>query len=255
MNTGVFVGYVQSSSAPVTQYDGILTLGEESNVTVQYTDQFDPTDVSTGGSLVDPFGVVFSSNDGALLDGAIVSILDSSGSPANVFGDDGVSTYPNTVVTGGSATDSGGTIVNFPAGGYRFPRLAPGDYQLVVIAPSGFEGPSTVSAANLQLLPGAPYSLDTDASFASVFTLQAGPPLHVDIPLDALTSILVINKAASKDTAAIGDFVQYTLTLDNVDTNPAGSADNVVITDVLPVGCVIKMVRFVLMVWQEITQR
>jgi len=236
VDTGVFIGYVQSSSTPVTQYDGIITLGGESNVTVQYTDQFDPADISTDGSLVDPFGVVFSSNDGALLDGAIVSILDSNGNAANVFGDDGVSTYPNTVVTGGSATDSGGTVVSFPSGGYRFPRLAPGNYQLVVTAPAGFEGPSTVGVANLQLLPDAPYSLDTDASFASVFTLLAGPPLHVDIPLDALTSVLVINKAVSKDTAAIGDFVQYTLTLDNIDTNPAGSADNVIITDVLPVG-------------------
>jgi len=124
VDTGIFVGYVQSSSTPVTQFDGLLSLGEETTVTVQYTDQFDPTDVSTGGSLVDPFGVVFSSNDGTLLDGAIVSILDSSGNAANVFGDDGVSTYPNTVVTGGSATDSGGTVVNFPEGDCRFTIFA-----------------------------------------------------------------------------------------------------------------------------------
>ncbi|HHJ35863.1 MAG TPA: DUF11 domain-containing protein, partial [Gammaproteobacteria bacterium] len=236
VDTGIFIGYVQSSSDPVSQFDGILTLGAESNVTVQYTDQFDPTDVSTSGSLVDPFGVVFSSSDGTLLDGAIVTLLDSSGNPANVFGDDGISTYPNTVVTGGSATDSGGTVVNFPTGSYRFPRVAPGDYRIAVTAPSGFEGPSTVGVADLQILPGAPYALDTKASFSTVFTLQAGPPLHVDIPLDALTSVLVIDKAASKDTAAIGDFVQYTLTLSNVDTNPAGSANGVLISDILPVG-------------------
>ncbi len=234
LDTGVFIAYIQSSSTPVSPFDGVLTLGEETNVTVQYTDQFDPTDTSTGGSLVDPFGVIFSSIDGTLLDGAIVSIIDLAGNPASVFGDDGASTYPATVVTGGSATDSGGTIYNFPTGGYRFPRLAPGAYRLVVTPPSGFDGPSNVSIANLQTLPGAPYALDINASFAGVFTLVVGPPLHVDIPLDVLTSYLVIDKTASKDTAAVGDFVQYTLTLNNTDTNT--TANNVVITDTLPIG-------------------
>ncbi len=234
IDTGVFIGYVQSSSTPASHYDGILTLGEESNVTVQYTDQYDPADTSTGGSLVDPFGVLFSSVDGTLLDGAVVSILDSTGNPASVFGDDGVSVYPATIVSGGSATDSGGTIYNFPAGGYRFPRLAPGDYQMVVTPPTGFDGPSAANVADLQTLPGAPYAIDVNASFAAVFTLVVGPPLHVDIPLDALTSYLVIDKVASKDTAAVGDFVQYSLTLSNIDTNT--TASNVVITDTLPIG-------------------
>ncbi len=234
VNTGVFIGYVQSSSASASHFDGILTLGEQSNLTVQYTDKYDPADTSTGGSLVDPFGVIFSSVDGTLLDGAVVSILDSTGSPASVFGDDGMSAYPATIVSGGSATDSGGTIYNFPTGGYRFPRLAPGDYQMVITPPSGFDGPSAANIADLQTLPGAPYAIDVNASFASMFTLVVGPPLHVDIPLDALTSYLVIDKTVSKDTAAIGDFVQYTLTLSNVDANT--TANNIVITDTLPIG-------------------
>jgi len=234
VDTGIFVGYVQSSSNPVSQFDGILTLGEDTNVTVLYTDQFDPSDTSTGGSLVDPFGVVFSSLDGTVLDGAIVSIVDSSGNPAAVFGDDGVSTYPNTVVTGGTVTDSGGTVYNFPTGGYRFPRLAPGNYRLVVTPPASFESPSTATIADLQALPGAPYALDANASFAGVFALVVGPPLHVDIPLDVLTSYLVIEKSVSKDTAAIGDFVQYTLNLSNIDS--VTTASNVVITDTLPIG-------------------
>ena len=234
VNTGIFVGYVQSTSNPVSQYDGLLTLGPEATVTVQYTDPFDPTDTSTGGSLVDPFGIVFSSLNGAPLDGAIVTILDAAGNPANVFGDDGISTYPATLVTGGSATDSGGTVYNFPVGGYRFPRLLPADYRLVVTPPSGFEGPSTVSTANLQTLPGAPFALDVAASFANLFTLVIGPPLNVDVPLDALSSYLVIDKTVSKDTAAVGDFVQYSLTLTNTDVNTVSS--NLVITDTLPIG-------------------
>lgn len=232
--SGLFVGYVQSSLAPVAQYDGILSLGADSTASVQYTDQYDPTDVSTGSTLVDPLGVVFSSLDGTLIDGATVSILDSSGNLATVYGDDSVSTYDNPVITGGSVTDSGGTVYDFPAGSYRFPRLLPGDYRLVVTPPASYEGPSTASIADLQAIPGAPYALDINASFAGIFTLLPGPPLYADIPLDPLTSYLVIEKAVSKDSAAIGDFVQYTLTLSNTDTITA--ANNIVITDTLPIG-------------------
>ena len=234
VDTGIFVGYVQSSSNTVTQFNGVLSLGAETNINVQYTDQYDPSDVSTNGSLVDPYGVVFSSLDSTLLDGATVTILDSNGNPASVFGDDGISTYDNPVITGGSVTDSGGTIYNFPTGSYRFPRMAPGNYRIVVTAPASYQGPSTASITDLQTLPGAPYSLDINASFAQTFVLQAGPPLYVDIPLDALTSYLVIEKSASKETVAVGDFVQYTLKLSNTDAVTV--ADNVVITDTLPVG-------------------
>lgn len=233
-DTGVFVGYVQTSSNAVAQYDGDLILGEDTTIFVQYTDAFDPTDVSTAATLVDPFGVVFSSIDGTLLDGAIVTIFDSAGNPAAVFGDDGVSTYSSSVITGGTVTDSGGTVYNLPAGAYRFPRLLPGDYRMVVTPPAGYTSPSTVAMSDVQALPTAPYALDASASYEGVFTLVPGPPLHVDIPLDILTSYLVIDKKASKDTAAIGDFVQYTLTLNNTATNAA--ANNIVISDTLPIG-------------------
>ncbi len=234
VDTGVFIAYVQSTSTAVAPYDGLLSLGAETSVTAQYTDQFDSSDTSTGGSLVDPYGKVFSSLDGALLDGAIVSIQDANGNLAPVFGDDGVSTYANPVTTGGSVTDSGGTVYNFPAGSYRFPRMSPGNYRLVVTPPASFQGPSSASISDLQTLSGAPYALDVNASYGGLFILQPGPPLNVDIPLDALTSYLVIEKAVSKDTAAIGDFLQYTLTLSNTDS--VTLASNVVITDTLPIG-------------------
>jgi len=234
LDTGVFVGFIQSTSASVSQYDGSISLGADSTVSVSYTDQYDPSDTTTGDSLVDPFGIVFSSLDGTLLDGAVVTILDDSGNPAQVYGDDGVSSFDNPVIAGGSVTDSSGAVYDFPEGAYRFPRLLPGTYSMQVTPPSGYQGPSTAIIADLQALPGAPYSLDESASFAGEFTLVPGPPLHVDIPLDALTSYLVIEKTASKDEVAVGDFVQYTLTLTNIDSNT--TANGVVITDTLPLG-------------------
>jgi uncharacterized repeat protein (TIGR01451 family) len=234
VNTGTFIGYVQSTGAAVTQYDGVITLGADATVDVNYVDQYDGSDTSAASTLVDPFGRVFDSNIGTDLDGIIVEILDAAGSPANVYGDDGISTYPNVVTTGGSVTDSSGTVYNFPTGGYRFPLLAPGNYQLVVTVPPSLTAPSQRTIAELQALPTAPYALDIDASFGNVFVLQAGPPLHVDIPVDPLDSVLLLEKTASKDNAAIGDFVQYALRLENVDS--VAISTNTEITDKLPLG-------------------
>jgi len=52
--------------------------------------------------------------------------------------------------------------------------MAPGNYRIVVTAPVSYQGPSTASINDLQALPGAPYALDTNASFAEIFVLQAG---------------------------------------------------------------------------------
>lgn len=61
-DSGVFIGYLQSTLSAVVQYDGLLSLGEEVNVGVQYTDQYDPSDISTGSAVLDPNGVVFYDN-------------------------------------------------------------------------------------------------------------------------------------------------------------------------------------------------
>ncbi len=234
VNTGIFIAYIQSTSAAVVQYNGLLTLGEGTNLTVQYIDQYDPSDISIDKSLVDPFGRVFSSYDGKLQNGAVVTLLGANGLPATVYGDDGVSLFSNPVVTGSTVTDSGGTIYKFPAGEYRFPRMAPGNYKLVVTPAPGFVAPSQSSTAALQKLPKAPFVLKTNASFAQIFNLLAGSPLHVDIPVDPLPSALVITKSASKDYVAIGDFVQYTLKVENVDR--AAVSNQITITDTLPAG-------------------
>ena len=233
VNTGVFAGYVQSTQNPVSPYDGVISLGPDTSVSAAYTDPLDSSDTSIDTTLADPFGVVFSSFDGVLLDGASVTIVDSSGNPASVFGDDGVSVYPSSVITGSSATDSGGTIYTFPPGGYRFPRLAPGDYRLVITAPSDYKGPSIKTKAELDAQFVNTFTLDNNASYGLGFTLLPGLPLHVDIPLDVADSTLTVSKTVSKDSAAIGDFVQYTIEIKNIDT---AAANGINVFDTLPVG-------------------
>ena len=101
-NTGVFIGNTASTRlATATPNDGVLSVNVDSTITATYTDKFDNTDVAASAALVDPFGLVFDSSSGAPLDGATITIIDvATGLPATVFGDDGVSVYPSTVVSG-----------------------------------------------------------------------------------------------------------------------------------------------------------
>ena len=232
-NTGVFVGYIQSSNVPVTVNDDVISVGINEQISVNYVDATDVTDVSSDIALVDPYGTVFSTLDGSPLDGATVTLIDiSTGLPATVFGDDGVSSFPAIVTSGGVAVDSGGTAYNFPPGSYRFPFISPGTYRLDIIPPAGYSGPSTVPAAVIQALPGAPYSI-VIGSRNENFVVNPGPALHIDIPLDSSSSGLFINKRAVKNSVAVGEYLQYQLDLSNT---AAVGLTNTSIVDILPVG-------------------
>jgi uncharacterized repeat protein (TIGR01451 family) len=234
-NTGIFIGYIQSTSAAATTYDGALSVAENSTISVTYTDIYDVTDTANAQALVDPFGIVFDSAVGTPLDGATVRIVDAvTGLDATVYGDDGVSTYPATVVTGTGAVDSGANVYSFPAGGYRFPLLAPGTYRFEVTPPASYTAPSALSVATIQATtPGAPFALDVNASYLLNFVINAGPPLNVDIPADPSASGLVLVKAASKEKVSIGEFVRYNLALTN---NNIAISPATIINDTLPRG-------------------
>ena len=234
INSGVFVGYIQSRSMSALQFDCLLAVAENNRISVTYVDLYDSTDTARDDALVDPFGIVFDSATGNPVDGARVTIVDAfSGLPAEVFGDDGISTFPSTVVSGSTATDSSGTLYTFPPGGYRFPFMAMGHYRLEVVMPA-YEAPSGSEIEALQQLPQAPFALDPDASYGKEFMLMAGPPLNIDMPLDPSESELFLQKSASRSQAASGDFVRYTLDL--VNNSAQGSAADVIITDVMPIG-------------------
>ncbi|WP_455217543.1 OmpA family protein [Kaarinaea lacus] len=233
VNTGVFVGYVQSSNAAVTVNDNVISVAINESINVNYVDVLDGTDVSADAALVDPYGTVFSTADGTPLDGATVTIIDvGTGLPATVFGDDGVSIFPATVTTGGVAVDSGANVYNFPAGNYRFPYVSPGTYRLDIIPPAGYSGPSTMPTATIQTLPGAPYSI-VIGSRNENFVVNPGPALHIDVPLDSSASGLFINKRSVKNSVAIGEYLQYQLEISNT---AAVGLTNTNIVDMLPAG-------------------
>ncbi len=234
-NSGIFTGMVPSViGGAVVANDGRISVGGASQMQAVYTDACDGTDTTAAAALVDPFGMVFNSSDGTPVDGAVITLIDvATGQPAQVFGDDGISSYPATLTSGGTATDAAGIVYTFPPGGYRFPFVPPGTYQFKVQPPPGFSFPTIVSDAVMQVLPGAPFAL-TIGSRGEVFRINPGPAMHIDIPLDAKGSSLFVIKTAGASQVSIGDFVPYTLKVEN--TNPNLPVSSVRVIDILPQG-------------------
>ncbi len=233
LNTGIFTGYIQSSSDSTELFNGVLSVAQNYDVQAFYTDIFDKTDTAVSAALFDPYGVVFNSQTGEPVEGVTVTLYDGAGNLATVYGDDGFSIFPAEIVTGESVEDASGRRYDFEGGYFRFPFVAVGEYQLVVTPPAQYNAPSIVSITELQQLPGAPFALG-DSSFGEVFALNPGPALRIDIPIDPLASALWLRKEVNKDITAIGEFLQYTLTVDN-SSSPMATGE-IRIDDRLPLG-------------------
>jgi uncharacterized repeat protein (TIGR01451 family) len=231
-DTGVFAGYIQTSRETAVQRNCMLSVAQQSEIVVTY-DDYEQISVAAG-VLVDPFGIVFDSLTGAPVDGAVIQFINAdTGLPAQVFGDDGVSTYPATLTSGADATDSSGAFYDFPAGFYRFPYAPPGNYRLVVTPPPGYVWPSQVPNDVLNALPGGPWALEL-GSRGEVFVIDPGPALHIDIPVTPLATGLFVSIAASQEIVALGDFVRFTVQVQN--THATLPAIAVALTDLLPPG-------------------
>ncbi len=232
-DTGVFVGYIATNTGAAAN-DCALAVERNDVLDATYVDPTDSTDAAQAEALVDPYGLVFDSQTGAPINGARVRLIDvTSGLPATVFGDDGVSRYPNEMVTGQVVTDQGGTQYSMPAGVFRFPLVAPGSYRLEVLPPGSHAFPSQRTIADLQSLPNAPFRLQP-GSYGQAFIVTAAPAVAVDVPLDPAGDTLILRKTAGQQMATAGDFVQYTLTLENA--SQTGVFNNVQIVDRLPAG-------------------
>ena len=131
-----------------------------------------------------------------------------------MFGDDGVSRYPNEMVIGQPVTDQGGTQYSLPAGVFRFPLVAPGNYRLEVLPPGNYNFPSQRTVADLQTLPNAPFRLQP-GSFGQNFVVSARAGGGRGRAARRQQRCCVLRKTAGQQIATTGDFVQYTLTLEN----------------------------------------
>jgi len=238
-NTSLFRGMMNTAAIPPApvQGDCILSVSPGDQLTFELDDTGSGLNVGTASVevLIDPFGVSFDSGDGAPVDGTIVTIVDAdTGQPADVFGDDGVSIFPSTVTTGGTVTDSGGTVYNFTPGFYRFPFLRPGEYRLIVTPPDPFTFASAATPDQLSQLirPDGDQFEISDGSFGGIIILDDPTPVRVDIPLDRPGTPLLLRKIASKPVAERGDVIQYRISISNQDNIRSTGA--LTVSDTLP---------------------
>jgi uncharacterized repeat protein (TIGR01451 family) len=223
-NTGMFVGIIRTAAVPPTPTSGDcqLSLRPGDTLTLASTRAQDGSAIASSPIevLIDPFGIVFDSGDGSPVPGVRVTLIDdTTGQPATVFGDDAVSRFPSTLLTGSTVTDSSGATYAFPPGDYRFPFVRPGRYRLVVEPPAPFTAPSLSTPAELAGLlrpDGLPYTL-ISGSYGQPFLVLDPAPVRVDIPIDKPGAALQLRKTASATVAVPGDAIQYRIIITNGD--------------------------------------
>jgi uncharacterized repeat protein (TIGR01451 family) len=170
-------------------------------------------DVASGKvelKFTDPFGVVFDSSTDEPVEGAVVTIFRSDGTPA-VVGTDLDPGDVNPVVTG-------------PDGFYSF-LTADNDYYITVEA-LGYTYPSAAGsfpAGRVIVSPG---------SKGETFTV-AGVIIEMDHPADANGQGLVVIKEANKKDVVTGDIVTYTVTVENPS---ASDVPDILLEDRIPAG-------------------
>ncbi|MBL4853151.1 MAG: DUF11 domain-containing protein [Robiginitomaculum sp.] len=231
-DTGQFWAWVPSSRDQTATNDPVLTTPSGTLITATYVDSFDATEVSVDTALVDPYGRVFNGITGEFVDNARVTLIDvQTGQPADIFGIDGRSSYPSSVMSGQDVTDAGGLVYAMRPGEFRFPLIPRGEYFVRVEPPEGFSFASSGTPADFVNLTNAPFVIETAASYGGNFMLGISGPLSFDIPLDAETDF-VLAKTSDIRFGDVGDFIPYTVTIEN--RGSAGST--VVVIDTLPRG-------------------
>ncbi len=230
-DTGEFWAWVPSSREATSPDDAVLTAPNQTELTATYVDRFDATEVSIDTALVDPFGRVFDSLTGDLIDGATVTLVEAAtGQPAAVFGIDGVASYPASIVSGGTVTDEAGRVYDLGPGEFLFPFVAPGRYRVEIAPPADYIFPSSYGAEAFADLKNAPFTIIA-GSYGEGFQIAGDRPLEFDIPLDTASEV-VVSKEVDRPEAAIGDFVSYTVQV----LNRNDSAVRLRLLDALPRG-------------------
>lgn len=238
-NTARFVGIIRTSPRPAVPVRGdcVLTVVPGDRIALNGLRATDGSLIATApvDILIDPFGIVFDSGDGTPIAGTRVTLINAdTGLPAEVFGDDGVSSFPSTVITGTTVTDSSGATYVFPPGDYRFPFARPGNYRLLVETPPPYTVPSAASPSDLAGLrrpDGPPFTI-VPGSYGNIFVLNDPAPVRIDVPADRPGGSLTLSKTASVPVAVPGDAVQYRIEIRNGE--PGRTTGAVTVSDVLP---------------------
>ena len=238
-DSGRFIGYLATIRALGSSMAADCQLGVASGDIIAFAPRGGGEQVASLRAevtmLADPFGVVFDSETGAPISGARITLRDAAtGQPAQVFGEDGVTPWPASVVSGAPIIDGAGKTWPMEPGRYWFPLTAMGRYRLDVEPPAPFSAPSAASRAQLDRLArvdGRAFAL-SEGSFGAPFALASAVPVEIDIPLDAPGSPIALSQNVSRPVASPGDVLILTLTATNPD--PARPRGDVRIIERLP---------------------
>lgn len=202
-NTGIFrTGALDTALAPpVLKQDGILQGSMRSLATASADCDPAVEDKIT----IAPSGFLFLSTTNETMAGVTINLLDESGQ------------IVQSTVT---ATD----------GSFELIPLDGGMYTLDVQLPTGYVAPSV-----RRTFPGFGRRIELDASYSLPFSISAaGVPLSFDVPVDPdMNGSFAVDKTASRDTASIGEAVQYSIEIRNA--SPI-AIDAVEVEDILPPG-------------------
>jgi hypothetical protein len=238
-DTGIFGGFILTAAIPPAPIANncILSVVPGSELTISASNP------SRGQSfrdlavdVLDSFGsTAFDSETGRPVDGVRVTLIDAAtGQPAQVFGSDGVSTFPATIMTGQTVSDSGGFTYLPSVGDFFYPAVRPGRYRLIIEPPAPYIGISQASPQELAGFVdsrGDPYDI-VAGSFGEEFILGEVGPIRVDIPLDRPSAPLQIEKAASRQLAEPGDPILFSIRVGSAE--PGRATRPLVVTDDLP---------------------
>jgi uncharacterized repeat protein (TIGR01451 family) len=228
-NTGLFrinpsVATADAATHAATSGDALLEVADNDKVTATLAGC--GVGSLTASVLIDPSGTVFNSKSNAPVAGVTVALIDVTGTGNNghpggaalVHADDGVTIASNTFTT---------TVT----GAYRFPFVSPSTYKLVVTPPNALSFPSKLPGASLP----TGRNISATGSYGGNFEVTgASGPVTADIPLDpSAAGGLFVEKIASKKVAAVGDFVDYSVTVIN---NTGLTLPALVVYDDLPAG-------------------
>lgn len=213
-DTGEFWAYIPSTREASAVNDNVLTTNAQTQLTAKYTDKFDAQEISVDTALIDPYSRVFNSLTGDLIDNALVTLInEDTGQPATVYGVDGLSIYPSSVVSGQSVRDGSGFVYEMRDGEFRFPVLLEGDYRIEVVTPEGYSFSSVYTGTDFNGLDNGPFDT-ADGSYGNAFAIDMPGPLKFDVPIDPHTDI-IINKTANPARGDVGDFIEYTVQVQN----------------------------------------
>ncbi len=231
-DTGEFFAYLPSTPVDSDKDDNVISAGGNTELTATYIDTVDQTDVVVDTAVLNPLNRVFSSVDGGSIDAAVVTLINvDTGARAVVYGVDGFSAFPSEVISGNDNTDTAGLFYDNGEGEFRFPIVMPGTYRIEVEPPEGYNFSTVMGIDEFASFGAAGDYVVTAASVGETFTVSEAGPLRFDIPLDP-ESDLVVTKTADRATADVGDYINYTVTIQN-----AGVATAPIrLYDTLPIG-------------------